>query len=347
MPWTGPATTLTLILATVISWFHAWYVWRNRAAQPASGFIGLMITTGFWSLASALVALSGQRPEAHFWYRVMGALVPYFSVGIFVTCAQYVDYAPINRRRVIGLLLVIPTLSALLSLTGDFHTLYTFDVKFQYHDQYIVSFTSTTGPWFIIHAAYSYILVMVGMFMLIQRIGSTRFTAYRWQAVLMLLGISFPFIASLYNTFFVAEITFLPQFVVIVSAPLVFWALFRYRLFSLHPIARDQAFEDMDDAVLVIDTNNRLVDINPAAERFIGQVGAGVVGLPVTAAFAGSFPHLDQWLDDEQAQTQFEIGSGDEQRSFDLRITPLNRSRTSIGKLIVIRDSTEQQRAER
>ncbi len=345
MPWTGPATTLTLIAATIISWFHAWYVWRNRTAQPASAFIGLMILTGFWTLSSALVVLSGPRPEAHVWYRLMGAFVPYTAVGVFITCAQYVDYAPVSRRPIIGLLLAVPTISAILDLTGDSHTLYTYNVEFHLHDQYIISFSSTTGPWFVVHAVYSYVLVTIGMLMLIQRMGSTRFTPYRWQAALMLLGFSFPFVASLVNTFLLAEATFLPQFVVIVSTPLAFWALFRYRLFSLHPIARDQAFEDMDDAVLVIDTNNRLIDINPAAERFIGQPAVSVVGLPIADAFANSLPNLDQRLDRDQ--TQIEIGSGDQQRSFDLRITPLNRNHTPIGKLIVIRDSTEQKRAER
>ncbi|MBE0691099.1 MAG: PAS domain-containing protein, partial [Anaerolineae bacterium] len=142
------------------------------------------------------------------------------------------------------------------------------------------------------------------------------------------------------------ERTFLPQMVAMISAPVIFWALFRYRLFSLQPIAREQAFEDMDDAVIVLDAENRLVDINPAAERFIGRSGTSIVGQPINTVFADGLPCYEQWRDASQMRTQIELDSGGQRHSFDLRITPLNRDHTVIGRLIVIRDSTEQQRAE-
>jgi len=322
------------------------YVWHHRTGQPASGFIWTMVLTGAWTLASAIVSLSGPGPQAEFWMQVTSSLLAYLAVGILVTCAQYTGATSLSNGRVIALLLIVPTITTVISLTSDQHTLYSYDLVFHTHGAQITSFTLQAGPWFFVHSAYNYALATIGLLLLLQYIASTRFAAYRSQAALLLVGLLLPILASIVNTLILPERTFLPQIVSIVSAPVIFWALFRYRLFSLQPIAREQAFEDMDDAVIVLDNEERLVDVNPAAERLIGRSGTSVIGQPISDVFENGLACFDLWRDAGQMQKQIDLGSGDQRRSFDVRLTPLKRGRAVIGRLIVVRDSTEQQRAE-
>ncbi len=55
--------------------------------------------------------------------------------------------------------------------------------------------------------------------------------------------------------------------------------VFRYRLLDLTPVAWAAVVEGMNDPVLVIDPDGRVVDLNPAAGRVIGRKAARDPGL--------------------------------------------------------------------
>ena len=50
-----------------------------------------------------------------------------------------------------------------------------------------------------------------------------------------------------------------------VSEPFLAYALFRFRLLDLVPIARSVLVDRMTDAIIVLDRQNRILDINMAA----------------------------------------------------------------------------------
>ncbi len=50
-----------------------------------------------------------------------------------------------------------------------------------------------------------------------------------------------------------------------ISGLAVAWSLFRFRLFNIIPVAREAVIESMRDAVIVLDEQGRIVDLNPVA----------------------------------------------------------------------------------
>ncbi len=50
-------------------------------------------------------------------------------------------------------------------------------------------------------------------------------------------------------------------------------ALVHFRMFELVPVARWTLVEQMTDGVVVLDSAQRVVDLNPAAERILGSPG--------------------------------------------------------------------------
>ena len=67
---------------------------------------------------------------------------------------------------------------------------------------------------------------------------------------------------------------------------IVAWGLFRYRLFDIVPLAWDKVIENMTDAVVVLDDQRRVVNLNPAARMMAGLENAAVIGLPTSQVFA-------------------------------------------------------------
>jgi PAS domain-containing protein len=57
----------------------------------------------------------------------------------------------------------------------------------------------------------------------------------------------------------------------IVTGVILAWGISRGRLFDLVPVARDILIESMGDCLLVLDDQNRVIDINPAARRLVGR----------------------------------------------------------------------------
>ena len=65
-----------------------------------------------------------------------------------------------------------------------------------------------------------------------------------------------------------------------VSGLLFTRALYQDQLFDLIPVARDVVIENLSDAVIVLDSSRRILDMNAAARRMAGNPGTWV-GQPV------------------------------------------------------------------
>ena len=123
------------------------------------------------------------------------------------------------------------------------------------------------------------------------------------------------------------------------------WALFRYRLLDLIPAARDTVIESMYDGVMVLDTKNRIVDLNPAAQRLMGQNGAELVGEDATR----QLPALAEVLEDgAEKEREMTLGEGEMARAYEVQLSALyDRNERLTGRVLVLHDVTERKRAER
>ncbi len=166
----------------------------------------------------------------------------------------------------------------------------------------------------------------------------------------MLFGVLFPWIVEISDmtrmipfipvdlvspTFAITGLTFLP-------------ALLRFRLLDLPPIAWAVVVTGMEDPVVVIDPQCRLVELNPAAQRLAGRTSDELAGESVSQAFA-DWPDLTARLCRfEPRQESFEL-AGPARRPtswFDVRISPLGDDARPCGWVLVLREITEFKRAE-
>ena len=126
---------------------------------------------------------------------------------------------------------------------------------------------------------------------------------------------------------------------------LIAWALLRIFLDELLVIPRNKVVQDMPDAILVMDTADRLRDVNPAALKMIGLPKKDVLGQTLQGLRqndAGELEILRKYQYTLQAQGEFSMGPPDQLKHFNFRLTPLYNFRNKLsGRLIVFRDVTE------
>jgi PAS domain S-box-containing protein len=103
----------------------------------------------------------------------------------------------------------------------------------------------------------------------------------------------------------------------------------------------------MSDGMLVLDTQNRIVDINPAAEQILSCAASDVLGKPAIELL-NRWPDLvTEFADITNTHTEISVVAEGVTYYFDLLISPLNDKRQRpLGRLIMLRNITDRKQTE-
>jgi PAS domain S-box-containing protein len=346
MRWQSTPYVIPLIAAAIISAALAIHAWRRRPTPGAVTFAVMMLAVCEWTLGYALELSSATLTAIVFW-----AKVEYLGIvaGPVAALALALEYTGRERRltpRSLVLLSIVPVVTLLLVWTNDFHGLIWRTVGLDTNTPFAL-LSVTYGAWFLVHALYSYLAMIIGIFLLGQALVRSSHP-YREQAAVLALSEIVPLIG---NGLYLSQLSPFPHldltpFAFTLAGLLWTWGLFHFRLLDIVPIARSAVIESMSDAVIVLDAQNRIVDLNPAAQRIVRRTAAEAIGQPARDVLSGRPDLLERYRDATEARA--EIALGVESRCFyDLRISPLyDRRRRISGRLIVLRDITDRKRAE-
>jgi PAS domain S-box-containing protein len=320
--------------------------WRHATAPGAIMFAVLMLTVVVWSGAYALELSSFGLPAKLLWTRVE-------YLGIVVLPAAWVafvcSYTGHDRwlARWWPLLAIEPAVMLALIWTNGYHGWFWQSIALDAGDA-LFAWRTVKGPAYWAHAAYTYLAMLAGTLLLVQAALRAP-QLYRGQLAGMVLGALVPWVS---NGIFLAGLSPIPQleltpFAFLGTGILVAWSLFRFRLLTIVPIARDRVFDDMPDGVVVLNYDNLIVDINPAACALIRRSQREAIGQPAAQILA-EWPDLtERYRDTLEAHQELAIVSESAVRYFDLRISPLHSPVQRLaGRLIVLHEITDRKHAE-
>ena len=202
------------------------------------------------------------------------------------------------------------------------------------------------GPGFVAYTVYAYGLLVITTLIFLSRFYSST-QLYRSQIGIVLAGVLIPWVISLLSYFSIIP------FALHDATPATFgvcnliiaWALYRYRLLDLAPVARDFLVENMPEGVLVFDQSLRLVDLNPAACGILGTEKGAVIGRSVER-----LPCLkSSWFrglgEGESHRVEVTVPREETSATYDLQISYLQGSGCGV-ILAVLRDICERKKFE-
>ena len=122
------------------------------------------------------------------------------------------------------------------------------------------------------------------------------------------------------------------------------WSFFRHNLLDILPVARTEVFKGMDDAILVFDERNRIVDFNTAAEAIIRtEVSEDTV--KQTQQIFKKFPMLQRIIE-HMRHSEVPIRVDGLKNIYDVRVSKLpGRGGNTAGRIMALRDITARKRA--
>ena len=347
MHWQFPPYIWPLMIAGTAALVLALLAWRRRPAPGAVSLALLLLAAAEWSGCYALELASRDRSLALLWARMGYLGIVTVPAAWLALVLQYTERENWLAHRRWLLLTVEPAFTWLAALTSDHHGLLWSRFDRIAQGPYIVT-SVTHGPWWWVHFAYSYLLLLLGAILLLRELPRAA-PPYRGQVLALLSGVLLPWLANGLSIFGLNPLhpVDLTPLAFALAGLVILLALYRFRLLDIVPIARWAVVDGLPDGVIVLDRRDRIVDLNPAALRIFGRPAAELLGQPIHQAIARRVDLIERFRDTFQAQAEITLGEGPEQRVYDLRISPLrDRSGRITGRVVVLREVTALQQAE-
>jgi diguanylate cyclase (GGDEF)-like protein len=347
---------LSLFAGALVAGAVAAIAWK-RAVTSVGRFLAiLMAALFFWSLTAAFeAAVPGTAAKVQM-SKIEYLGIVSVPVLMFLFALQFLRSGRKVGRGLALALWAIPAATLVLTFTNEFHHLIwsDFTPAGAGRDKLLIY---SHGPFFWVHAGYSYLLLFITTVLLL--LAYFRFRGiYRKQAVAILLACPLPWagnaiylagLAGAKNGYDFTPIGFA------FSGFFLLWAMFRLQLVDIVPVARERVIESMGESLLILDDAGRLSATNPAARKLIAEVGgpaedvpeAKLTGRPAAELFPG-WPELTAPLSAPTAsEREFPLVKDGRIRFFDLHLSPLLGEGTLVtGWVAVLYDITRIKNAE-
>lgn len=341
-------TFFILFLGSAISLCVGFFAWSRRSiagALPLSGFaISVAFYTFFAALEMAAIGQAHKITMSKLEY-IGSCLLPAF----FLTFSfQYTQREKLLQKWYIKLVLWGTGIFVILAAwTNEFHHLVWTDF-YMLADPVKNVLVYEHGPIFWIYPCFSFSLSIIAILLLLRGI-IQKPPVYVRQTVALIVGMLIPMVGG------ILYITGMNPFpgvdLYALSFPFSIIALaigiFQFNLLDLVPIARDVLVEGMVDGIIVMDINDRLIDINTAARNYFGIRGTNIVGRNSNEIFKNHPEMYLQYANTLEAEGEIIVNERPIQ-VLSLRISPLlNSHQCPVGKLILLHDITERKMAEK
>lgn len=322
--------------------------WRSRSvpgARPFAAFLGGLI---LWTVVVALEAAAGASGSES--ALLFFASLEYLGIGLvpvawFVFALEYTGREEWVNWPIVSSISVLPLVTLVLAVTyHPFFRPVLAPAATGHQTLFGVTFLEmqlVPGPWFWLFVGYGYLLMLCGCALLV-RVVVTAPWLYSARLLPIILGLTVPLVL---NVLFLLErpptpVNPTPYAFALTALP-VSWALFDGELFEHVPvppgIANRIVVQELDSAVFVVDSGDRIVECNPAAEAM------AAVPEPCGRRLSSALPAVI--TDDgtvECGATAITVDG--EQRYVDVSTTDLAvYEDCNVGMLVTLRDVTGQQ----
>ena len=344
----------SIILSGTLSVWAVW-VWKYRQAPGASWFSMVMLAAFIFSFFYGLEILSTDLQQTIFWSKmqyvgaVAGTVMWLFLVLVYTGQERWIVL------RNIAVLFIIPGITFFLVWTNELHELMWINPYLDIGSSFsLLGFEK--GSWWWVHNFYSSILFIVATYKLIRALVHSD-KIYKQQIITLLVFSGILWVGLVFYTMgkMPHNINPLP-FIFPFGGVIIAWGLFRYSFLDVIHIEKETIINKMQEGLIVLDTQYRITEINPAAQKIVGQSQEKVIGKAFEEVFS-NHEEIEKKLcqeagsEKEGTEQHIEITLPVENmgiRTFDVRTSALlGKRERSLGQLMFWRDITERAKEEK
>ena len=332
---------ILLIFSIILNAGLAFYIFSKRPLkQLQKAFMCILVCLFIISIGVLLQSIFATN------YNVNPIYFEYFiyigtcflPVAFFFVSLTFKN-TKIKFERQYLLLFIVPILTLLILWTNKYHHLF--------YVEYSSDMSKAVyGPYFIIHSLYTYVLLFVSMAMLVKTSFKTS-GIFSAQSILLIIGSLIPVVVNILGTFKIINMSvyFTP---ISFSFTLLFhaFAIFKFSLLNVSPIALQRIVNVMSDSYLVLDTDEHIVDYNNTFAITFNVENASIrkkkiFDLLDSAKNIANFKQAFYNSIKNKKTCSVEFYDSTIDKYFQVEISPLFNSNVFIGILILFKDITQ------
>lgn len=314
----GPAVLIVLLLSD------------DRHKPGVLWFVVTMALGGVWALVVGTFTLLRSPESTLAVANVFWAVIPATSVAMFLFVYEYVGTKPPRRSLVAGLFLPVGVLFV-LSWWNPENLIYT--QEYYVDAAGILHYPQFGGPVkVLVVKVYGYLLVSLATGMLLgEAIRTTG--ARRRQITYLLFVFTMLVLSTLVKVAGFVPIYFYPTPIVFSLSGLAFAVSTQQNGFlKTVTIAREQAFEQVEDAILTTSPDGEVLDANRKA---VDLLGSDIVSKKLSSVLRA---HRETEIDADPSVVS--ITRDDEIRYYSVKDSPVTHYRGTQGRVVVLTDVT-------
>jgi diguanylate cyclase (GGDEF)-like protein/PAS domain S-box-containing protein len=340
--------TLDALLAVLLLFSATCYLVLGVRLIAAKREVGTMpigvlfVVVSFWVLGGAIELMSNSflmftvGRTGHF---IGSAFLP---VAAYICFREYIGKSTSVHR--ITLLLIIPIVSVTLAATNVFHEFMWFLPITNEFGQFLTR-PAEWGPWFLfVHAPHSYLVIGAGLMALLTHI--TAVARGHRRGIILLVAASFgPLGATLaYDLGFGPDTLSFVPFVFTLMLPLYAWLILGEQIVQFSPLAFETVFQNMQDPLVVIDDEGRIIGLNRRAEALLAISETAAMFKPLSTVICDGSTEVFEALDTGEPRKMM-TSTG---RFLHVQVSAMNSDRPTDrkGKVLMFRDVSDVEKAQ-
>lgn len=298
--------------------------------------ISIWVAGGALELLAESYAVFSIGRTAHF---IGTALVP---IVAYVYFREYAGLETPTRR--LAMMCIIPCISVLLAATNIYHEFMWYLPVSNAAGEFLTR-PVQWGPWFLfVHLPYSYAVIGAAIVSLLGQITAVA-PAHR-RGLFQLTGACIaPVAATLAYDLGLGPhtISYVPL-VFSAMLPIYAWLIYGERIVEFRPLAYEAVFQNMQDPVVVIDEQHRVIGLNRGAENLLSIAESAALREPLEALLGEDSPEVFEVLNSGLPQKMMTTTG----RFLHVQVSPINTNRAAArgGKVLMFRDVSDVEKAQ-
>lgn len=330
-----------LIVSGIITLFLCFNIFR-RYEIVVRWFGFMMLGIAIWALSYGFELSSASLEQMMFWINLEYLGIAFIPAFWFLFIVQFTGKYKWLKTKNFILVMFIPLLTLLLVWTNNLHHLHYKSVSVDDTGPFPL-LNIETGPWYIIHTLYFYVMLAWGLILLLNKYIKSD-PVFRKQNLIIMIATCIPWIANiLYLLGFrpLGHIDSTP-FAFTITVLLLSIGLVRFKLLDIIPIAREKVLEAMNEGLIVTDNKERIVDLNRETKKILSIDDSKIIGRNLNFILPDQ-PGLFELIRNRNGgQIQLVINTNGKTIFLEITLSPLFEEKNIYsGLIILLRDVTE------
>jgi diguanylate cyclase (GGDEF)-like protein len=250
-----------------------------------------------------------------------------------------------TSKTAIAFMFILPFCSIAVAATNEWHELMWRLPNINAAGEFLTQ-PKKWGPWFIfVHAPYGYSMILMSVMTLL--LHSTAVAPAQRRGLFLLAGATLvPIIAVGANDLGLGPDTYsIIPLVFAAMLPIYAWLIIGERIMEYSPLAYETVFQNMQDPVIVVDDQQRIIGLNHGAEAMLDITEHHALRASLESVFGADVPEVYEALETGKPQKMM-TATG---RFLHLQVTSIspNKNLARSGRVLMFRDVSDVERAQK